>query len=1083
MFRGASVGLIYNRTLILQDGVYDESAAVTLMSTDIDRIATSIRSADDVWAGIIQVSLGMYLLARQLGWVCVMPVLVILASSFGSSAVAKRIGGRQGIWAAAVQQRVAITSSMLGSMRSVKMMGLADMMTTTVQGQRILANIPATFAPIVTFVVFAIQAAVRGSGSLNTNQAFTSLAIISLTSQPAAYLLAAIPVAASALGCLDRIQKFLLATSWEDQRRNAGTKPETSVGPRKGEEGIELQVMPAPVQDINLRAIEVKDATIRPSLTAQPVLRNLNVDIEKGSLTMVLGPVGCGKSTLMRAILGELPCDSGNVSVASKRIAYCSQMPWLLNTSIRHSIYGSRQQEAVDENWYQTVLHACALDEDMLQLPHGDLSVIGSKGLTLSGGQKQRLALARAVYARQEIVLLDDILSALDGKTERAIVDRLLSPQGLFYRLSSTVVLITHSTRHLALATKIIVLGVGGEIVQQGTYNELRKTPGFIQSLQENQQDTTEPKETPISNVRERKELKGPSREQAIDLTRKTGDVAVYSYYMNSIGWPLTIMFVGSCCMFAFAFNFPQIWLKWWTEAGRSQIRKYISVYIILGCVAAFFNAWIMITIFIYVTPKSAARLHYILLCTVMRAPASFFAATDTGETLNRFSQDMTLIDGTLPTSLMVVTITLTEAIVQLALIATGSTYMAISIPFFAFGLYILQKVYLRTSRQLRFMDLEARSPVYSHFLETLEGLSVIRAFGWQGEVGDVNIKRLDASQRPYYLLYCIQRWLNLVLDLMVAAMGVIVIALAVQLRASTNAGLLGIALNNILSFNGTLSQLVNYWTELETSLGAIARLKNFESQIKPEEQPGENVIPPHSWPESGAIEFRNVTAAYNPTALALRNISIDIRPGQKVGICGRTGSGKSSLLSALLRLLDMQSGAIFVDGIDLSTVPREQIRSRMIAIPQDPFIISDTVRLNADPSSIVPDPLIITALTNIGLWQIIESRGGLDANMKEQPLSQGQQQLFCLARAMLRRSKILILDEATSNVDGETDQLMQKIIREEFREHTILTVAHRLETIMDADNVAVLEAGELLEYGPPKELMAKESRFRELHG
>ena len=764
-------------------------------------------------------------------------------------------------------------------------------------------------------------------------------------------------------------------------------------------------------------------------------------------------------------------------------MSYCSQSPWLLNTSIQQSITGLTEQSAVDEQWYRSVITACALDEDISYFPNGDQSVIGSRGFTLSGGQKQRLALARTVYSRPDIALLDDVLSALDAKTEKIVVDRLFGSRGLFRKCATTVVLVTHSLRHFALANHIMVLSTDGHVDQQGSYEELRAQSGFISSAvreatREDHQTTS------LSNSKVIKELKESHEEETLDLARKTGDLSVYKYYLQSIPLVWAPLFFGSCAGFAFCFNFPQVWLKMWADAGGADIAKYISVYVLLGSCAIVANFGYLSTILVKITPGSGARLHFNLLRTVMRAPQSFFASSDTGETLNRFSQDMTLVDHDLPVSFLVVVVTLTEVIAQTALIATGSTYMAITIPFFLIGLYLLQKVYLRTSRQLRFIDLEAKSPVYSHFLETLEGVATIRAFGWQDQANQTNIKRLDASQRPYYLLYCIQRWLNLVLDLIVTALAIIVVALAVQLRSSTSAGLIGIALNNVLTFNQGLSNLVNYWTQLETSLGAIARLKSFEAKVVPEEKPGEYVIPSETWPEAGAIEIREVSASYNPEARALQNVSITVEPGYKIGICGRTGSGKSTLLSTLLRLLDLDTGVINVDGYDISTIPREIVRTRMIAIPQDPFILSGTVRLNADPTSACTDEEIILALEKIRLWPILLTRGGLEADLKEQPLSHGQQQLFCLARAMLRKGRILILDEATSNVDGESDRLMQKIIREEFGKHTILTVAHRLETIMDADRVVVMDEGRVVEVGEPAKLLKnEENRFRQLHG
>ena len=477
-------------------------------------------------------------------------------------------------------------------------------------------------------------------------------------------------------------------------------------------------------------------------------------------------------------------------------------------------------------------------------------------------------------------------------------------------------------------------------------------------------------------------------------------------------------------------------------------------------------------------------------------------------------------------------------------LLFTAETYVGSTLPLCILFLYTLQKVYLRTSRQLRFLDLEAKAPIYSNFLETLEGLPTIRAFGWEHQAIATNIERLDVSQRPHYVLLSAQQWLNLVLDLFITAVAVILVSLAVTLKGSSSGGQIGIALNVVLSLNSTLLRMLEQFTVLETSLGAISRIKTFEATTECEDKPTEVFVPSDDWPEQGAVELKNVTASYNVDTHALQNLSLKVEAGQKVGICGRTGSGKSSMLLAILRLLDMDSGTILIDGLDISTMPRETIRTRVIAIPQDSFVLSDTVRVNIDPSGTVPEDVIIEALKQVQLWSVFQARNKskknqnkdsadtangnaltangngtvtastsgsvtpipatitsseaakpeppsnpLDDLLKSSPLSQGQQQLFNLSRAIVRKylnpaAKILLLDEATSNVDSETDKLMQKIIREEFQSHTIVTVAHRLDTIMDADRIAVLAAGKVLEFDTPENLLNKEggSAFKELY-
>lgn len=378
--------------------------------------------------------------------------------------------------------------------------------------------------------------------------------------------------------------------------------------------------------------------------------------------------------------------------------------------------------------------------------------------------------------------------------------------------------------------------------------------------------------------------------EKLMDLTRRIGDFSIYSYYLQMIGWSLSIIFVITNAAMAFTQSFSQIWLKWWAAAGGKQLSKYLPVYAILALSATLSTVFCIWVVFLRMMPKSAAQLHKKLLDSVADAPLSFIASIDNGVTLNRFSQDMSLVDLALPIALQGFVMALFECLAKAGLIATGSTYMAITLPFTLVAIFFIQHIYLRTSRQLRYLDLENKSPLYSHLTETLEGLATIRAFNWERPAIQKQIEILDHSQKPYYMLLCVQRWLNLVLDLMVTALAVIVVTLAVNLRTSTSAGLLGVALNNIIGFNQSLSSLVNSWTSLETSLGAIARVKIFAKNTPSENKPGDNRLPPSEWPSRGAVELHNVSVCYGDDSHALNNISMTISPGQKIGVCGRTG-------------------------------------------------------------------------------------------------------------------------------------------------------------------------------------------------
>ena len=427
----------------------------------------------------------------------------------------------------------------------------------------------------------------------------------------------------------------------------------------------------------------------------------------------------------------------------------------------------------------------------------------------------------------------------------------------------------------------------------QGPYKDLKEKDAFLNNAAI-QDDRTTNLMTSLEDKNDTRPdpqaIEKVEPDKLMDLTRRTGDLAVYSYYARTIGLPLLVTFFVAQATAAFVENFPQVWLNWWTSAGGGQLPLYLSVYASLALIASILVVVCIWIIFLNLMPQSAIRLHWKLLHAVNCAPQSYFASIDTGITLNRFSQDMSTVDLALPIALMTVASAFFNCIAKIALVATGSSYMAITIPFAMMAVYFIQDVYLKTSRQLRFLDLENRSPLYSHFLETLDGLTTIRSLGWQHAAKETQARNLDYSQKPYYMLLCIQRWLGLVMSLIVTALAVIVVALAVQLHGTTSAGLLGIALNNVLGFNQSLSDLVTSWTSLETSLGAIARVKTFTETTPSENKPGEDHGPPEAWPESGAVLFDRVSATYGGATHALDDISLKIAPGQKVGICGRTG-------------------------------------------------------------------------------------------------------------------------------------------------------------------------------------------------
>ncbi|KAI9691603.1 MAG: hypothetical protein M1822_007674 [Bathelium mastoideum] len=1077
----------------------DPAASLTLMSADIERITTGWQTMHEIWANIIEAALAIYLLERQLGVACVLPLAVAIASLVGSLVATSLVMSRQAMWLEAIERRINATTAMLGAMKSVKMCGLTETLSSNLQELRLeeiriskkfrklliwnlgFAYFGPVVAPVLTFAVFSVMARnADGHTTLDTARIFTSLSLFALLTDPLSTLIMSISTFAGSVGCFERIQKFLQAEVRDDRRERPlelqsdsdYQNPDIGDTSGKSDTTSEKAKPKALILDgqydtlPNNMAIAIHDGSFGWEKEKDALLRSINIGVPKEKLTIVVGPVGCGKSTLLKAILGEVPSVQGIVQISSSSVAFCDQTPWHTSTTIRQSITAFSD---FHEQWYETVVRACALEDDLRQLPRGDQTIVGSKGIALSGGQSQRLSLARAVYARKEITILDDILSGLDAGTEKQVFQNLLGLHGLLRHLRSTVVMVSSSARRLRDADHIIVLHSDGKVAEQGSFNDLESQGGYTSTFAlasadakaTQKHDTDGIQESPSSSVATKAKAEATTEltELEADSTRRTGDVAVYLYYIKAIGWIPTIIFFVCISCYVVGISFPNIWVKWWAQANadapNQNLGYWLGIYGFLGGIALIclvLSCWQLI---ITMVPRSAENFHWMLLKTVLGAPMSFFATTDTGITINRFSQDLQLIDMDLPLSALNCAATLVICLAQMILIAVASTYAAISFPVCILAIYFVQKVYLRTSRQMRFLDLEAKSPLYSQFVECLNGLATIRAFGWQNLLEKQSRDLLDRSQRPFYLLYAIQRCLTLVLDLIVAGLAVLLMVLVVELRGKISAGFVGVALVNVILFSQYLKLLLTFWTTLETHIGALSRIKSFTRDTVSEHLPLEKESVPSSWPSKGAIEFDSVSAAY---------------------------TGKSSLMACIFRMIELSSGTIKIDGLDISTIPRQEIRSRLIGVPQDTYLMLGTVRFNADPTKLASDEDIIDALKSVQLWDLVHEKGGLDTEMDAQFLSHGQRQLFCLARAMLRPGTILALDEATSSVDAQTDALMQRVIRQRFAQHTVIAVAHRLDTIMDFDRVAVLDEGQLVEYDRPHALLARDSKFKKLY-
>ncbi|KAG4074217.1 hypothetical protein HA402_015520 [Bradysia odoriphaga] len=864
-------------------------------------------------------------------------------------------------------------------------------------------------------------------------------------------------------------------------------------------------------------ALKIEDATFSWE-GDDAVLKSINISVGKGSLAAVVGPVGSGKSSLISSILGETVKKSGTLNTDGT-MAFVAQQAWIQNATLKDNILFGRP---FDSAWYNKVIDACALTPDIKMLPGGDQTEIGEKGINLSGGQKQRVALARAVYSEAEIYLLDDPLSAVDSHVGKHIFEQVIGPNGIL--AGKTRLLITHGISYLPFVDTIYVMS-HGEITENGRYDKLIAQKGafadFIIEHLSGMEDDEELKEikealtpsvtgsiiferaisvrssdTKMKRASIRSSKRGGGKKKSLTdmniikpaddgrvLIQKeesaTGSVGigVYIRYFKSVGSLFSfVMLVGAIGNQAFSI-YSNIWLSDWANDKNSTIPAtrdlYLGVYGALGflqIITLCATSFAMAVGCIY----AARNLHDNLLNQTMRLPMAFFDTTPLGRIVNRFSRDVDVVDNILPQIIRFWIIMMFNTLAVFIVISIQTPiFMAVAVPIFILY-YLMQAFYVATSRQLKRIESVTRSPVYSHFGETITGQSTIRAYNAESRFILDSEYRVDFNQKCTYPSIVANRWLGVRLELIGGLVIFFAALFAVLSRDTISGGEVGLSISYALQITLVLSLLVRMTAEVETNIVANERMEEYSNEKKEAEWVTKHVDP--KWPANGEVKFIDYQVRYRENLdLVLKGVTFDIRGGEKVGIVGRTGAGKSSLTLALFRIIEAAGGKITIDGLDISDMGLHSLRSRLTIIPQDPVLFSGTLRMNIDP---------FNAYTDDDVWQALELAHlksyakdldkGLLFEVAEggENLSVGQRQLVCLARALLRKTKVLILDEATAAVDLETDDLIQKTIRSQFKECTVLTIAHRLNTIMDSDKVLVLDKGQVAEFASPQSLL-----------
>uniref|UniRef100_A0A8C0L0B2 ATP binding cassette subfamily C member 8 n=1 Tax=Canis lupus dingo TaxID=286419 RepID=A0A8C0L0B2_CANLU len=875
-----------------------------------------------------------------------------------------------------------------------------------------------------------------------------------------------------------------------------------------------------------------------------PTLSNITIRIPRGQLTMIVGQVGCGKSSLLLATLGEMQKISGAVfwnspeavsflpccsperetvadSDVRKRgpVAYASQKPWLLNATVEENI---TFESPFNKQRYKMVIEACSLQPDIDILPHGDQTQIGERGINLSGGQRQRISVARALYQHTNVVFLDDPFSALDVH----LSDHLMQA-GILELLQDdkrTVVLVTHKLQYLPHADWIIAMK-DGTIQREGTLKDFQRSECQLfehwKTLM-NRQDQELEKETVVERKateppqglpramssrdgllqdEEEEEEEAAESEEEDNLSSVLHQRAKIPWracakYLSSAGILLLSLLVFSQLLKHMVLVAIDYWLAKWTDSALTlspaarncslsqecslDQTVYAMVFTVLCSLGIVLCLVTSVTVE-WTGLKVAKSLHRSLLNRIILAPMRFFETTPLGSILNRFSADCNTIDQHIPSTLECLSRSTLLCVSALAVISYVTPVFLVALLPLAVVCYFIQKYFRVASRDLQQLDDTTQLPLLSHFAETVEGLTTIRAFRYEARFQQKLLEYTDSNNIASLFLTAANRWLEVRMEYIGACVVLIaaVTSISNSLHRELSAGLVGLGLTYALMVSNYLNWMVRNLADMEIQLGAVKRIHGL---LKTEAESYKGLLAPSlipkNWPDQGKIQIQNLSVRYDSSLKpVLKHVNALISPGQKIGICGRTGSGKSSFSLAFFRMVDTFEGRIIIDGIDIAKLPLHTLRSRLSIILQDPVLFSGTIRFNLDPEKKCSDSTLWEALEIAQLKLVVKALpGGLDAIITEggENFSQGQRQLFCLARAFVRKTSIFIMDEATASIDMATENILQKVVMTAFADRTVVTIAHRVHTILSADLVIVLKRGAILEFDKPEKLLSR---------
>ncbi|KAI9208345.1 P-loop containing nucleoside triphosphate hydrolase protein [Polychytrium aggregatum] len=1197
--KGVLTTVIYRKTLKLSGKSRQEfhgGVVVNMVSTDCTRIENSIQQFHLIWTFPLWLSVTTVVLYLTIGVAGLAGIAILLVFVPIQAIMIKALVKLRTSTAKITDQRVKFTQEIVSGIRVVKFFGwersfigkildIRDWELKLVVRASLIRAVFSGLGFALPAIASAVTLLVYGSISpvFNATSVFSALALFNQLRQPIMWIPVMLGTLMDGMVGFRRIQRFMDAAEIESQiQYNPDGKLAVEINGAHFEWEVPLETPVSPEKlakpkeekesfkhtdaiGFDTHGSEV-DLLVPGSIFS---LKSLDLAVPRGSLVAIVGPVGSGKSSLLSAIIGELKCTSGHITLGGS-IGYCPQQAWIVNSSVEENItFGS----AYDRVRYERVISDCALARDLEILPDGDQTEIGERGVNLSGGQKQRISIARTVYADSDIVLLDDPLSAVDAHVGRYIFERCIRAA----LNQKTRLFVTHQL-HLVPQCDHVILMAHGQIQEQGSFADLMALDGEFarlmtsyggidsvggdessdddsleidDSLDRHQAETMPSIETlaesevpskhaTLSNEKEanartekvvRHEMKR-TRDQMQQEERLTGAVQtkVFLSYLKACG---SVSFIA---VLAFSLIFTQVtrlsndlWLVSWSQLLYPDLPRadYMGIFAGLGllqsCALLLYSCLVAIG-----SIQSAKNLHGLALNGVFGSAIRFFDTTPIGRIINRFARDQDSIDTAIGDAARLLFYSILTLISSFLVIIyfTKAWFLVVLVPMMVLYFFI-QRLYRTSTRELKRIESLTRSPLYAHISESMSGLSTIRAYKDESRFIEKTEALIDLNLSPALLMYSGQKWIQIRLEMIGNLMVYSMTLFAAIFRATVSASQIGLSISYLLQLTSLLNMCIFQAAELDIQLNSVERIVHYSS-LEPEERlvatnlhvreprirTVESEAEPHtpdispemdaeiqdsaltipaatatagpvkkprirplrSWPAQGLIEFRDVQMRYAADLpLVLKGVMLRVEPKQKIGVVGRTGSGKSSLVFSLFRMTELSGGAIVIDGIDTAQLTLHDLRSRIGIIPQDPVLFSGTIRSNLDPFQEHSDARIWDALERSGMKSaIMATDDRLDSKVTDngENWSVGQRQLICLARAILKRPKIVVLDECTANVDYESDQLIQKSIREDFENSTVLTIAHRLNTIIDYDKILVMDQGVVAEFDTPAALL-----------